>query len=130
MACPHLVVIASALDTNKLPFIKPWNDHRAAKLPGVCCHELNVIHDCSDTEFKNEGFKYVEKGQCFDKFGGKSKVGVKFNKVFIKSEDGRCPSENQICCRKDEKPKEEFAKMETCEEHEGIFTLISRERCS
>ena len=125
MACHHLVLKASgAFDTNRLPFIKPCNDPRAAKLPGACCHEANIIHDCSDPEFKNEGFKCVEKGQCFDKFEGKSKLGVKFNEVFIKSEDGRCPSKNQICCRKDEKPIEEFAKMETCEEHEGIFTLF------
>ena len=96
------------------------NDPRAAKRPGQCCHERDIIRDCSDPEFKNEGFKCVEKGQCFDKLDGKEKSGILLNgKFFIKAYKAQCPSENQVCCRKDKAPTTVVAKNEDCEANEG-----------
>ena len=110
-------LIAAAADLATCPSQK-GNDPRAAGKPGRCCSELDIIRDCSDPEFKNEGFKCLDK--CFDKLDGMEKTGIRINGIFISSDKAKCPSENQVCCRKDKPPKTEFVGDNViCEENEG-----------
>ena len=96
------------------------NDPRNGDKPGQCCHEQNIIRDCSSSEFKSEGFKCVEKGQCFDKLEGKEKSGIKISDtVFYKAIWAKCPSESQVCCRKNKAPTTAVAQNENCEDNEG-----------
>ena len=71
---------------------------------GECCNEINVIRECADPEFKNEGFRCVEKGTCFDKLNGRETSGITMHGIFIKADAAECPSENQVCCKQDEPP--------------------------
>ena len=48
------------------------------------------------------------------------KTGIRINGIFISSDKAKCPSENQVCCRKDKPPKTEFVEDNViCEENEG-----------
>ena len=91
----------------------------ASRVPGYCCHEANIIHDCSESEFVQDGYKCVENGKCYDKATGKKNFGVKINDVLIKAEKARCPLENQICCKKTDPIIDQIAEFDKCEDHEG-----------
>ena len=90
-------------------------DPRASKFEGICCHEEDIIYDCSKSEFVQDGYKCIENGNCFDV--GKSEV--KINNVMVKAVKARCPRSNQICCKQKDSFPEKEAIFDKCEDHEG-----------
>ena len=76
----------------------------------VCCSEKYIYRNCLDPEFRNEGFKCVEKGKCPDEndLNEKEKIGITVaKKVFIHAGRAKCPR-NQICCRMKSKFREDI----------------------
>lgn len=90
-------------------------DRRASKFKGVCCHEEDIVYDCSKSEFVQDGYECIENGQCYDV--GKSEVKIK--NVMVKAEKARCPFSNQICCKRKDSIPEIEATFDKCEDHEG-----------
>ena len=91
---------------------------------GECCNEINVIRECSDPEFKNEGFHCVEKGQCFDRLNGRENSGITIHGLFISANTAVCPSSSQVCCKKDVPPPTQSVEDDTCESNEGNFFIF------